>query len=127
VDPYPEAFGAIRKYAEQGVRLVTLAEATNQAFAMRVSGYFEALRNAASILEKIATEELSGEALTADQLAFINDAVRIQIESAGCTSIETPDGWLAKLYFDPLNSLTFDPTIADVHTQPADEDGSLVG
>src|SRR5262249_53096343 len=48
-------------------------------------------------------------------------------QSAGCTSIEVPDGWLAKLYFDPMSAIKFDPTIADVHTQPADAGGNPVG
>ena len=40
---------------------------------------------------------------------------------------EHGDGWYAKLFFDADKSLEFDPTIADVHTQPADEAGAIVG
>ena len=104
-----------------------LAEGTSQSLAMQINQYFDALRNAASILEAVATEELKGEPLTADQLAFINDAVRIERQSAGCTSIDVPDGWLAKLYMEPQKAVEFDPTIADVHTQPTDEGGNPVG
>jgi hypothetical protein len=127
VDPYPDTFGAIRKYAERGGRIAALAETANPGFAMLVSQYFDKLGNAASMLEKIATAELAGQALTSDQLAFINDAVRIENQSVGCTTIEVPDGWLAKLYFDPTDSIKFDPTITDVHTQPADQGGNPVG
>ena len=104
-----------------------LAEGASQSFAMEISQYFDALRNAASILEAVATEELKGDPLTADQLAFINDAVRVERQTAGCTTVEVPNGWLAKLYMDPTKSIEFDPTIADVHTQPADEGGNPVG
>jgi hypothetical protein len=124
VDPYPEAFGAIRKYAEQGSRIAAL---TTGQQADIITQYFQTLRNAASILEQIAAQELKGEALTAEQLAFINDAVRIEKENVVCSTIEVPNGWLAKLYFDPMQSIEFDPTIADVHTQPADEGGNPVG
>lgn len=127
VDPYPDMFAAIRKYAEQGGRIAALVETTKPEFAGRVSYYFDNLRTAASVLEKIATAELAGQELTADQLAFINDAVRIARQSAGCTTVEVPSGWLAKLYFDPPESIVFKPTIADVHTQPADEAGNPVG
>jgi hypothetical protein len=127
VDPYPDMFAAIRKYAEQGGRIAALAETAEPDFAMQVAHYFDNLRTAASVLEKIATAELAGQELTADQLAFINDAVRIERSSAGCTTIDVPNGWLAKLYFDPAESIVFKPTIADVHTQPADEGGNPVG
>ena len=126
VDPYPEVFGAIRKYAEQGTRIAALAQA-NPDLAMTISQYFDTLHNAASILEQIATEELAGEAMTADQLAFINDAVRIESQSVECTTIDVPDSWLAKLYLDPQQAIVFAPTIADVHTQPVDAGGNIVG
>jgi hypothetical protein len=38
-----------------------------------------------------------------------------------------PDGWLAKLYINRQKSIEFEPTIADVHTQPADAAGNIVG
>jgi hypothetical protein len=47
--------------------------------------------------------------------------------SVVCSTIDVPDGWYAKLFYQPDKSIEFDPTIADVHTQPADEAGNLVG
>jgi hypothetical protein len=124
VDPYPDTFAAIRKYAEQGGRIAAFAPPDD---ATLINAYFDTLRNASAVLEQIATAELQGEALTADQLAFINDAVRINDVSVVCTTIQVPDGWLAKLYFNPPDSIVFKPTIADVHTQPSDAGGNPVG
>jgi hypothetical protein len=120
-------FAALRTYAEQGARIVALVPGTRADLVTGVSTYFDVLRTAADVLEQIATAERKGLSLTADQLAFINDAVRVDVQSAGCTSIEVPNGWLARLYFQPSKSIEFDPTIADVHTQPADETGNPVG
>jgi hypothetical protein len=44
-----------------------------------------------------------------------------------CTFITLPSGWYARLFYDQLTALEADPTIADVHTQPADEAGNTVG
>lgn len=36
-------------------------------------------------------------------------------------------GWYTELFTAGADPLTFDPTIADVHTQPTDEMGNMVG
>jgi hypothetical protein len=36
-------------------------------------------------------------------------------------------GWYLKLFFIPGQGFEYDPTIADVHTQPTDEAGNDVG
>jgi hypothetical protein len=127
VDPYPDLFAALRTYAEQGSRIVGLVPSASADLVASVGNYFDNLRTSSDVLAQIATAERKGDSLTSDQLAFINDAVRIEQQSAGCTTIEVPDGWLAKLYYDPQKSIEFDPTIADVHTQPADAGGNPVG
>ena len=75
----------------------------------------------------MAKAQRMGQPFTAEQLAFINDAVRVDKQSAGCVTIDVPNGWYAKLFFVPEKSIEFNPTIADVHTQPADEGGAIVG
>jgi hypothetical protein len=58
-------------------------------------------------------------------MTFINDAVSVQ---NGCGSpFLSALGWYGKLFYSPYTSLEFDPTIADVHTQPTDELGNPVG
>jgi hypothetical protein len=127
VDPYPEVFGAVRKYAEAGARIVAIATAASPELGTLVAAYFDSLRTAAAHLEHMAELERQGQSFAADDLAFINDAVRIEKQSVVCTTIDVPNGWYAKLFFDPMKSIEFAPTIADVHTQPADEGGNPVG
>jgi hypothetical protein len=127
VDPYPEVFAALRKYAERGDRIAEIAQGPAPDTAAAIAAYFQALRDASAMLEQMASEELRGEQFSAEELAFVNDAVRIEQQAAGCTSIEVGNGWLARLFFDPMGSIKFDPTIADVHTQPADASGAPVG
>lgn len=126
VDPYPQFFANLRRFAERGALLGrTLEHELNGG--TRVIQYFETLGRTLSVLEGMAQDELDGKDFSAEQLQFVNNAVRIVTEHAGCTTTETPDGWLSDLYFDRDKSIEANPTVADVHTQPADGGGMIVG
>jgi hypothetical protein len=51
----------------------------------------------------------------------------VNTEDVVCTTVEVPDGWYADLFYQRDKSITQDLTIADVHTQPADATGMIVG
>src|SRR4029078_9956792 len=53
----------------------------------------------------------------------INDAVTLD-NLCGSAYVDHP-GWYGQLFF--ADGLEFDPTVADVHTQPTDEGGNPVG
>lgn len=138
VDPYPEFYAAVGRFADHGYVLAKLiddaaAEVAGerisdlQALSAQLRDYFGRMLDVAGMLKTLAESELAGAELTADQLAFINDAVVVKTESAGCVSIDVASGWYSRLFFDANKVLTFDPTIADVHTQPTDEGGNDVG
>jgi len=61
------------------------------------------------------------------QLGFINDLVRMEPEDVECTFVDVPTGWYARLFYHTDFATDRNPTIADVHTQPADEAGNMVG
>src|SRR5262249_43383545 len=58
--------------------------------------------------------------------AFINEAVRLDLENVACGAPPRYVGWYPRMVFQGTTG-EFDPTIADVHTQPTDEAGSVVG
>jgi hypothetical protein len=128
VEPYPEFWKAIQTYANAGTRIVEIANEANPTNGTAVATYFDALKNASTILLDMAERERRGDPFTTDQMAFINDAVRIEHQSVVCSTIDVPNGWYAHLFVgDPQEVIKFHPTIADVHTQPADEAGNIVG
>jgi hypothetical protein len=119
-------FAAIEAFAERG-REVTgrLSFATNVAL-QRMESYFARLGSSVRVLREMAEGELAGAQITAAQLEFINQAVALK--DAGCSPmIVGATGWYPALFFDNQTSGQRDPIIADVHTQPADEVGNLVG
>jgi hypothetical protein len=74
----------------------------------------------------MAEQQKTGAPFTQSQLAFINDAVRVEVVN-GCVMTEVPDGWYADLFYFREKSIEQDLTIADVHTQPAEGGGEIVG
>jgi hypothetical protein len=118
VDPYPGFFAALESYAAKGV---TLAD-TLSADAATVKAYFLHLGDVSRILREMAEHQRTGTPHTAEHLAFINQIVKIQ---NGCGS-PFAQGWYPELFYG-ANPTEFDPTIADVHTAPQNEQLEDVG
>jgi hypothetical protein len=126
VDPYPDLFRRLQQFAQEGSGLAALATAAGQsAFASSISSYFDTLASATGMLADMAAQELTGTQFTQAQMDFINQTVLVKT-SMMCGAGPTLEGWYSKLFFGS-NSLTYDPTIADVHTEYTDEAGNVVG
>jgi len=124
VDPYPAFYGKVGEYAARGKDLVASLHLQGDS-SQRIADYFDNLALVAGRLREMAEHERTGAAFTADMMTFINEAVKV---GSGCGSpFLSAIGWYGKLFYSPSASLEFDPTIADVHTQPTDEAGNPVG
>ncbi|WP_438025402.1 DUF3160 domain-containing protein [Sorangium sp. So ce233] len=129
VDPYPAFFARIAELAEHGGEIVSTLDLLNEVpleplLEQRLPAYFSQLREVARTLGEMAANQRAGLPLTPEHLDFINQAVKVQ---RGCGAPFGASGWYAQLFFDPMKSVTQDPTIADVHTQPTDAGGAPVG
>jgi hypothetical protein len=124
VDPYPKFFSALEAFAAHGRDLA--AGLGTDGNLQWVQDYFVRLGGAAAMLRQMADAELAGTQFTAEQMAFINDAVKTEKNICSADIVGT-SGWYSKLFFDTLSAYELDPTIADVHTQPTDEGGNPVG
>jgi hypothetical protein len=122
VDPYPEFYERLRAFAHKGIALADLLDGD-----ARLLAYFTKLESTLTTLAGMANNQREGTPFSAEQMAFVNRAVRIRQVDAICTTVDAPDGWLSDLYLEPDTSIEASPTVADVHTQPADEGGSIVG
>jgi hypothetical protein len=127
VDPYPEFFEALARFAERGVQLAATLAVEQADMAADFAAYFQTLRDTMTTLAELARNEMDGAPLSAEQLDFVKQMVRIESKRAGSGSAIYADGWFADLYFTPESAIEFDPSIADVHTQPADWSGNPVG
>jgi hypothetical protein len=114
---------------------VALSSADPQ-FSRRVGDYFSHLSSTAATLGAIAEKQVAGEALSETERTFLGDMLHVMEEYA----FKRVDGWYPKLFYNEENQLfdggefsgsgrIFDEdlVVADVHTQPTDEFGNMVG
>lgn len=125
VEPYPEFFAKLGAFATRGATLVSgLDLGPGSSVVTQAQAYFETVSLVAARLGKMAENQRTGAPHSAEQMAFINDAV---VVDEGCGDPSFQSGWYKKLFFEPGRGIKLDPVIADVHTQPTDEGGSMVG
>lgn len=122
VDPYPEFYAKLARFAERGAAMAdVLAGGQNTETAQGLRTYFDHMRSVMGLLRGMANAQRLGQAFSAEQMAFINEAVREKPERV-CGSPPIFNGWYAKLLYGAAPSgdiaVDPDPTIADVHTQP---------
>jgi hypothetical protein len=127
IDPYPGFFAALERLADRGSVLVGGLELHDDQQKQRLQHYFAGLRATAGQLRAMAELERNGKPLRKEDIDFVNHAVSFEGQVMGCVQIMKPGGWYADLYYDRDDIRVHKPTIADVHTQPADETGTVVG
>ena len=122
VEPYPAFWAKMSELASKGQAL------GEQVQDERVQRYFVGFGAAMDNLEEMAIAQRNGTPFTPQQMTFINRIVSVELH--GCTEEDSElVGWYGDLFFDPSHAgaLAYEPTIADVHTQPTDAAGSPVG
>jgi hypothetical protein len=127
VDPYPGLYGRLKDLGTMAAAQLSLVLPSTSGSTPAAVSYFQTLADVASRLAILANEELAGATRTQADLDFLNDAVVIKRQSMGCTSVNVASGWYAKLFYLSDDALDANPTIVDVHTEPSDADGNLVG
>lgn len=126
VDPYPAFWTAYAGLGEKGLALtenLPLAPAAKE----RLRTYFGRVVAAGKRLADIADRERRNEPLRDEDGDFFDHMVSIDGRNAICTVILDPGGWYADLYYDKRSALWHEAVVADVHTQPTDEAGNVVG
>ncbi|MCC6624450.1 MAG: DUF3160 domain-containing protein [Deltaproteobacteria bacterium] len=124
VDPYPAFWDALGRFAQRGQAIVSTLDLGGTWLGDRVVAWLDELAAVTTTLGDMARRQRDGRPFTDEQMAFINEAVVVQM---GCGDPEGATGWYARLFFDQKKGVELDPTIADVHTQPTDEAGAIVG
>lgn len=113
VDPYPDFFHGIVRFAERARELVAELQ-LDASFGAQVEDYFARVARITRTLADMALAQRTGAPHSAEHLAFVNRAVNANINCDGTPLGHT--GWYSELHFDPLQALLMDPVITDVHT-----------
>jgi hypothetical protein len=128
VEPYPEFYAKLGALADAvGVVTNTLPSSADS-LKTTAQAWVTNFKAVTTNLQKMAENQLTGTAHSAELLAFINDAVKWDTQSmCGGTYYTDLSGWYLKLYMNQAAGIESDPIVADVHTQPTDAAGNDVG
>jgi hypothetical protein len=123
VEPYPELYGNLKSFATLASGFFSevlsgeMVESRN-----RIVEYYSSYGEIMGKLELISTQELEGTRLNEEDIFFLKTMIsEVMISGPGIT------GWYNALFFDVQKGLNTDFTVADVHTQPTDFYGTVVG
>jgi uncharacterized protein DUF3160 len=123
VEPSPAFFAAIEALARRGGEVVANLDLATRTTNDPFGHYFVRLGEVAGLLREMAEFQRDRKPFTGTHMQFINQTVKIQPVCGGGVA----QGWYADLFFNPAGAIKFDPTIADVHTEPYDENMVEVG
>ncbi len=128
VDPYPEFYAKLGSFADAvGVVTQSLPDAA-ATLKTRAQAWVTNFKGVTNNLQKMAEDQLTGTAHSAELMAFINEAVRWDEKPmCGGPMLSNFAGWYFRLYLNEFGSISYDPVVADVHTQPTDAAGNDVG
>ncbi len=126
IDPYPAFYTKLGAMASRVRATVATLPQTGRLIPL-VDHYLEGMAKTMTRLTAIAERERANTPMTDDDLQWIDHMVSLDGRSIVCSTTVDPKGWYAELYFDQKSAMWHDPVIADVHTQPTDEVGNMVG
>jgi hypothetical protein len=122
VEPYPEFYKRIALFAEKANDFFSTFPGENWRVGL-VKQYFPRLRDTMIKLEAISRKELNHEPFSAEESEFLQKML-FQETGSGAPPFS---GWYGALFYEQSNPPRLESVIVDVHTQPTDEGGAVVG
>jgi hypothetical protein len=123
VEPYPEFYCQVARFAENAQGILAPFSSGNEII-QQMREYFTGLKVTMDQLEVIAHKERDGEVLTRAEVEFLAEMLFLNDGICGSPPFS---GWYPDLFYDLHSAATSDYVIADVHTQPTDAMGGIVG
>src|SRR6056297_348217 len=121
VEPYPAFYAHIGAFAERASDFFseTISDADLKAM---ILDYYRGYGDIMDKLETIAQKELDRTPLNETEIIFLKTMINAYMASGPSVS-----GWINDLLFPAMDTWDFDFTVADVHTQPTEPGGAVVG
>jgi hypothetical protein len=122
VEPYPEFYGRLGAFS--GNVADFLSGLSLDTWELRqIPGFFKSFSATMEKLEVLATKQLSNKPFDEDE----EDWLRRMLFISGESGAPPYSGWYGSLYLNEQNMDKADYITVDIHTQPTDEAGALVG
>jgi len=122
IEPYPAFYRQIGAFADKADAYFSTIP-SNSWIIQNITRYFERLKEVVDKLEVLSHKELDGQAFTTDEEEFLQK----MLFQEGGSGAPPFSGWYADLFYIIEDAVKLDFVVADVHTQPTDEFGSVVG
>jgi len=122
VEPYPDFYKNIATFATKALQRFSNESYTSPIFD-QIKIYFTNLNSHMQTLETLAQKELDKVPFTTDEIDYLKKMLFLSGESGAPPF----SGWYSELYYIPEDAAEGDFVIADVHTQPTDQFGNVVG
>jgi hypothetical protein len=123
IEPYPEFYQRLQYFSDNAAAFFQEVfdgfEFSNKA---GIISYYSRYAELMGIFNEIAEKELSGVAINDEEITFLKTMINQYMASGPSIT-----GWFNDFFFQPWEALNWDYTVADVHTQPTDEAGNVVG
>jgi len=125
VEPYPEFYKHIATYAAKANEYFSQLDIEGF-YTMRIEKYLDNLKTHSEFLAELAEKELSQIPFSREEL---NKLKKFLVKKDLLMCGEPPyDGWLMDLFYEGYEQgIKHDFIVADVHTQPTDRLGNIVG
>ncbi len=122
VEPYPLFYRRLKEFAGDAALFFGTIQAASPQL-NKVIAFFPHFGEVMGKLEILAAKELAGEPFTAAEREWL----MTMLFHHGMSGEPPYSGWYADLFYDVWDASEWDHTIVDVHTQPTDETGHVVG
>lgn len=121
IEPIPGFYSSIKTFADKAYSLFNEFD-LETTYAARIVYYFDYLSTVMEKLHIIAQKELNNESFTEEEIEFLKEVI---YESEECGP--EFNGWYPSIFYNMYSVSEADYIIADVHTQPTDSSGNVIG
>jgi len=122
VEPYPEFYGNLKQFAQNAGDFFSNLPITDPELNIIVQ-FFPRFEEIMGKLEILAEKQLNKNSFSTEENNWLKSMLFID----GGSGIPPYSGWYSDLFYDKWNAAEGDFTVVDVHTQPTDEWGNVVG
>jgi hypothetical protein len=125
VEPYPQFYARVKYFADEAGKLFKEADysckdkqraAHLKYIKDRQEKFFAKMAETVGTLENLAKKELEAKPFTDQEKTFLKKTVDIRGGGSGPPKY---DGWYCELYYNRFDCAKWQPTVADVHTDPS--------
>jgi hypothetical protein len=122
VEPYPEFYARLKQFAKNAGDFFSQLPAANPELYSIVE-FFPHFEEVMEKLEILAEKQLNKIPFSTEE----NDWLKSMLFVEGGSGMPPYSGWYTNLFYDKWDAAEGDFTVVDVHTQPTDEAGNVVG